>query len=192
LQIATSKRISFASGREGGAVRPVRAVAAESLALKHQLLISNRSHRRAPNLTTLDRIVLALTTLFVSPHRIRKLGAVITADKARVSELDALVNGRVQRRETAATLLAANDLFERGHVEEAERRLATQQKALASAAVEARRAAPRARKDAVDKDFEGQASSLSNASSGFNKKAPAVVGQRALRSNQAAANPFMD
>ena len=59
--------------RPGG----VRAVAAESLALKHQLLISNRSRRRAPNLTTLDRIVLALTTLFVSPQRIAKLGAVI-------------------------------------------------------------------------------------------------------------------
>ena len=59
--------------RPGG----VRAVAAESLALKHQLLISNRSRRRVPNLTTLDRIVLALTTLFVSPQRIAKLGAVI-------------------------------------------------------------------------------------------------------------------
>ena len=59
--------------RPGG----VRAVVAESLALKHQLLISNRSHRRAPNLTTLDRIVLGLTTLFVSPRRITKLGAVI-------------------------------------------------------------------------------------------------------------------
>jgi putative transposase len=59
--------------RPGG----VRVVAAESLALKHQLLISNRSRRRAPNLTTLDRIVLALTTLFVNPRRIAKLGAVI-------------------------------------------------------------------------------------------------------------------
>jgi transposase InsO family protein len=59
--------------RPGG----VRAVVAESLALKHQLLISNRSHRRAPNLTTLDRIVLALSTMFVSPRRITKLGAVI-------------------------------------------------------------------------------------------------------------------
>src|ERR1700726_13960 len=59
--------------RPGG----VRAVVAESLALKHKLIISNRSHRRAPNLTTLDRIVLALTTMFVSRLRITKLGAVI-------------------------------------------------------------------------------------------------------------------
>src|SRR5437899_2136997 len=59
--------------RPGG----VRAVAAESLLLKHQLLISNRSRKRAPNLTTLDRFVLGLTTLFVSPRRIPKLGAFI-------------------------------------------------------------------------------------------------------------------
>src|SRR5437773_7251514 len=59
--------------RPGG----VRAVAAESLLLKHQLLISNQSRQRAPNLTTLDRLVLGLTTLFVSPRRIPKLGALI-------------------------------------------------------------------------------------------------------------------
>ena len=46
-------------------------------ALKHQLLISNRSRQRAPNLTTLDRFILGLTTLFVSPRRILKLGALI-------------------------------------------------------------------------------------------------------------------
>lgn len=39
----------------------VRAVAAESLVLKHQLLICNRSRQRAPNLTTFDRFVLGLT-----------------------------------------------------------------------------------------------------------------------------------
>ena len=59
--------------RPGG----VRTVAAESLLLKHQLLITNRSRRRAPNLTTLDRVVLGLTTLFVNPRRITKLGALI-------------------------------------------------------------------------------------------------------------------
>src|SRR5438128_11108719 len=59
--------------RPGG----VRAVAAESLLLKHQLLISNRSRQRAPNLTSIDRFVLGLTTLFVSPRRIPKLGALI-------------------------------------------------------------------------------------------------------------------
>jgi putative transposase len=59
--------------RPGG----VRAVAAESLALKHQLLICNRSRQRAPNLTTLDRLLLGLTTLFMRPHRIPKQSVII-------------------------------------------------------------------------------------------------------------------
>ena len=59
--------------RQGG----VRALAAEPLLLKHQLLISNRSRRRAPNLSTLDRLVLGLTTLFLSPGRIRRCDALI-------------------------------------------------------------------------------------------------------------------
>ena len=59
--------------RPGG----VRAVAAESLLLKHQLLISNRSRQRAPNLTSVDRFVLGLTTLSIRPGRIQKLGALV-------------------------------------------------------------------------------------------------------------------
>jgi transposase InsO family protein len=59
--------------RPGG----VRGGAAESLLLKHQLLISNRARHRAPNLTPTDRSVLGVTTLFVSPKRIPKLGALI-------------------------------------------------------------------------------------------------------------------
>jgi putative transposase len=59
--------------RPGG----VRAVAAESLLLKHQLLISNRSRQRAPNLTSVDRFVLGLATLFVRPQRLPKLGALV-------------------------------------------------------------------------------------------------------------------
>jgi hypothetical protein len=64
--------------RPGG----VRAVAAESLLLKHQLLISNRSTKRAPNLTTFDRFVLGLTMLSVSPRRIPKLAALTQACNA--------------------------------------------------------------------------------------------------------------
>jgi hypothetical protein len=59
--------------RPGG----IRAVAAESLLLKHQILIGNRARRRAPNLTTVDRVLLGLTTLFVNPRRIPKRGALI-------------------------------------------------------------------------------------------------------------------
>src|ERR1700680_4621501 len=74
LILAVHLLVTFAKLlRRGG----VRAVAAESLLLKHQLLISNRSRQRAPNLTTLDRFVLGLTALFVSPRRIAKLGALV-------------------------------------------------------------------------------------------------------------------
>ena len=40
-------------------------------------MISNRSRHRAPNLTSLDRFVFGLTTLFISPHRIPKLAAIL-------------------------------------------------------------------------------------------------------------------
>jgi putative transposase len=59
--------------RPGG----VRSVIAESLLLKHQLIISGRSRRRAPPLTTIDRFVLGLMVLFVSPRRVAKLAAVL-------------------------------------------------------------------------------------------------------------------
>ena len=60
-------------------VRPggVRSVIAESLLLKHQILISRRFRRRAPPLTTIDRFVLGLTTLFVSSRRVTKLAVVL-------------------------------------------------------------------------------------------------------------------
>src|SRR5437867_13063979 len=74
LILAVHLLVTFAKLlRPGGA----RAVVAESLILKHQLLISNRSRRRAPNLTSIDRFVLGLTTLFMSPRRIPKLGALV-------------------------------------------------------------------------------------------------------------------
>jgi shikimate 5-dehydrogenase len=54
-----------------------RAVIAETLLIKHQLVILNRSRRRAPNLTAADRIVMGLCTLFISRSRIRKMAAAL-------------------------------------------------------------------------------------------------------------------
>jgi hypothetical protein len=62
--------------RPGGA----RSVAAESLLLKQQLIIGHRSRRRAPNLTSLDRLVLGLITLFIRPHRIPTLSGILKPD----------------------------------------------------------------------------------------------------------------
>jgi hypothetical protein len=47
-----------------------RSVVAESLILKHQLLILNRSRKRAPRLGAVDRVLLGLGTLLVSPRRL--------------------------------------------------------------------------------------------------------------------------
>ena len=55
--------------RSGG----VRAVVAESLMLKHQLLILKRSRNRAPKLTPWDRLLLALCSASVSPARVAKI-----------------------------------------------------------------------------------------------------------------------
>ena len=56
-------------------VRPggVRAVVAESVLAKHQLLILNRSRRRAPNLRIVDRIIAAFCSLWIQPRRLRRV-----------------------------------------------------------------------------------------------------------------------
>ncbi len=54
-----------------------RAVVAETLLIKHQLLILNRSRRRAPNLTAMDRSVMGLCTLFMNPRRFHKVAATL-------------------------------------------------------------------------------------------------------------------
>src|SRR5262245_8109274 len=51
----------------------VRAVIAENLLLKHQLIVLRRARRRAPNLTRSDRLLCGFESLFLNPARIRKL-----------------------------------------------------------------------------------------------------------------------
>ncbi len=60
-------------GTRGG----LGAVAAESLAIKHQLLIMKRAQRRAPNLTSWDRLVLGVCALLVSPKRLSKMAVIL-------------------------------------------------------------------------------------------------------------------
>jgi putative transposase len=52
--------------RPGG----LRSVIAESVLLRHQLLIVNRSRRRAPNLCVLDRLIAGLCSLWIKPKRL--------------------------------------------------------------------------------------------------------------------------
>ncbi len=48
----------------------LRCVVAESVLVRHQLLVLNRGRKRAPNLRTADRIIAALCTLFIRPARV--------------------------------------------------------------------------------------------------------------------------
>src|SRR4030095_15272704 len=50
-----------------------RAVIAENLLLKQQLIVLRRARHRAPNLALRDRLICGLGSLFLSPRRIRKV-----------------------------------------------------------------------------------------------------------------------
>ena len=54
-----------------------RAVVADNLLMKQQLLIINRARRRAPSLTTLDRFLLGFWSLFLHPRHIQRAAVVI-------------------------------------------------------------------------------------------------------------------
>src|SRR3990172_4725782 len=59
--------------RPGGA----KAIVAESLLLKHQLLLINRTRQLAPNLTPLDRVLLGFWTLWVNPRRLSTIAVIL-------------------------------------------------------------------------------------------------------------------
>ena len=54
-----------------------RSIVAESLLLKHQLLILNRSRRRSPNLSMTDRTLAGLMALLVRPTRLLRSSIVL-------------------------------------------------------------------------------------------------------------------
>src|SRR5436853_6956875 len=55
----------------------LRSVVAESVLLRHQVLILNRGRKRAPNLRTSDRIIAGLCTLLMRPTRILRSAVVL-------------------------------------------------------------------------------------------------------------------
>jgi putative transposase len=71
----------------------VRAVIAENLLLKQQLIVMRRARRRAPNLTWSVRLLCGFTSLFLSPGRIQKLAIAF-----RPSTLLAFHQALVRRR----------------------------------------------------------------------------------------------
>ena len=71
----------------------VRAVIAENLILRQQLIVLRRGRRRAPNLTRSDRLMFGAWSLFLSLGRIRKVAIAI-----RPSTLLALHQALVRRK----------------------------------------------------------------------------------------------
>ena len=59
--------------RPGG----LRAVIAESVLMRHQVLILNRGRKRAPNLRSSDRIIAGLCTLMMRPARVLRSAVVL-------------------------------------------------------------------------------------------------------------------
>src|SRR6266576_2351695 len=55
----------------------LRSVVAESVLLRHQLLILNRGRKRAPNLRPADRIIVGLCALFIRPARVFRSAIVL-------------------------------------------------------------------------------------------------------------------
>src|SRR5215469_7874189 len=60
-------------GKPGG----LRSVVAESVLLRHQLLILNRGRQLGPNLRSSDRIVVGLSALIIRPLRVLRSAVVL-------------------------------------------------------------------------------------------------------------------
>jgi transposase InsO family protein len=86
--VATVARLAGAGG--------VRAVVAESLLLKQQLLILNRCRRRAPRLRVRDRVVAGVCALLMRPGRLVR-AAIILKPSTLLGFHRALVNGKYRR-----------------------------------------------------------------------------------------------
>ena len=54
-----------------------KAVVADNLQMKQQLLAMNRSRKRAPNLTTLDRFLPGFWSLFLNQKHIQRAAVII-------------------------------------------------------------------------------------------------------------------
>jgi putative transposase len=67
--VSTCVRVALPGG--------VRTVIAESLLLKHQLLILNQSRKRAPRLTPWDRLLFGIGAFLISPQRVPKIAILI-------------------------------------------------------------------------------------------------------------------
>jgi Ca-activated chloride channel homolog len=120
-------------------------------------------------------------------HAVGQLALAVTG-AAGEGELDSVVNGRVQRSETAAALKDANGLFEQGRFAEARRKLESREQALRSAADVAAREAPAAKAKSVEADFQNQIAAIDGANAGF-AAAPAAASEPQVFATPPGAAP---
>jgi putative transposase len=73
-----------------------RSVVAESVLVKHRLLILNRSWQRSPNLRASDRLVAGLCALLIRPARLIRL-AIVLKPSTLLSLHQAMKNGKYRR-----------------------------------------------------------------------------------------------
>jgi hypothetical protein len=73
-----------------------RSVVAESLLVKHQLLILNRSRKRSPNLHPSDRVVAGLCAVFIRPGRLVR-SAIVFKPSTLLSLHRALIQRKYRR-----------------------------------------------------------------------------------------------
>src|SRR5215471_3855841 len=90
--------------RPGG----VRSLVAESILLKHQVLILNRSRRRAPNLRISDRFIAGVCSLFIKPRRLGRVAIVLKPStllnfpsRVGATEISAVVFAKAQEQARA-------------------------------------------------------------------------------------------
>ena len=74
----------------------VRAVIAENLILKQQLIVLRRARQRAPNLTLSDRLLRGVGSLFLRPGRLRKVAIAVRPSTLRAFH-QALVRCKYRR-----------------------------------------------------------------------------------------------
>ena len=89
-----------------------RSVVAESVLVKHQLLILNRSRKRSPHLRSADRVVAGLCAVFMRPGRLMRSAIVSVANyqPGRIGRLD----GDSARPKSASRQVSVTDEDARG------------------------------------------------------------------------------
>jgi hypothetical protein len=55
----------------------VKRVMAESIAMKHQLIVMNRARKKSPALVTRDRFLFGLLTILIGDRRLQKVAVII-------------------------------------------------------------------------------------------------------------------